>query len=329
MSMRLNLFGNHGISKAFPRSLPIYVLEEIVLACASRRFGISQAEGHVLSSGTERLQVGVVETGIRSDFPRVRIIKLCDLDAPLHFWRYHFDYRGSGIEKAVGPFWLIVCGSRRNLNMFCPFRFQGWKEHIRGISAKTEIVADIATRSQVGCVFPLLGEFFLLEAQGSSARLVSIILAFWLVTLLGVIVIPLDVGEGRLGVGSLPAAVDALVLHLDGFGHRLLVYNIVERSEGAREVLAVVNLWQKSSATYFFYVCTLVGILHKNAVWVLHLVHDVLNRPDTCGWILIFRLDPVCDGSIRIRVNLHGIDLAPTWVVIRILHRNFLYFINI
>ena len=54
--------------------------------------------------------------------------------------------------------------------------------------------------------------------------------------------IPLDVGEGRLGVGSLPAAVDALVLHLDGFGHRLLVNNIVERSEGAREVLAVVNL---------------------------------------------------------------------------------------
>lgn len=116
------------------------------------------------------------------------------------------------------------------------------------------------------------------------------------------------IGKGRFGVIVLPAAVDALVLHLDGFRHRLLVCNIVER--GAEEVFAVVDLGQNSSDTFFVWV--LVGVVYKDAVRVLDLVDDIFNRlHNTSGRVFIFRLDPVGNRAVRIGVDLHWIDLAP------------------
>ena len=48
----LALLGNHGISEAFSRSLPIIGPEKIVLTRG--RFRVSQAEGHILRVSAER-----------------------------------------------------------------------------------------------------------------------------------------------------------------------------------------------------------------------------------------------------------------------------------
>ena len=118
--------------------------------------------------------MAVVETSIGSNF--LGIIKLGNLNTPLHFGGDHFDDRRSWIQEVVSPFGLVIGGAWRNLDVFGSFGFQGRKEHIGGISAETKIIAHVATRSKIGGVFPLLGELLVLETQGSAQRLLFFII---------------------------------------------------------------------------------------------------------------------------------------------------------
>ena len=102
----------------------------------------------------------------------LRVIKLRNLFTPFDIWRHDFDPGGSGIKEAISALGLIVGGSWRYFNR--PYSFVGseWREeHIRSISAKAEIIADVAARSKIGRVFPMLLELVVLETQGSPQRL--------------------------------------------------------------------------------------------------------------------------------------------------------------